>query len=758
MNEFNLKHHLPNLPAISKYSRIAFAILIFGFTITAISAFYTYLSANKKGEIEFETICDEIKVKMDSRLHAHALILRSGSALFATKDKVTQPEWKRFIESSKIEKNLPGILGMGFSVIIPKDELLQHIQSKQKEGFPDYTIYPAGDREIYTSIIYLEPFSGRNLRAFGYDMFSEPVRRKAMELSRDNDIAALSGKVLLVQETYKDVQTGTLMYVPVYQYGMPANTVEERRAAIRGWVYSPYRMNDLMQGILGRWDKIQEERIHLQVFDDSLAVSSLLYDSQKNDLLKDNISTSRTLSIPLEFNGKKWVLLFMQPDGLISYFQGKVIIVFICGISLSLLLFLLSLSLLNTRERAQQIAEELTVSLKASEELLRTEKQKLQQAHKIAKLGSWDWDSATDQVNYSDEIHDIFGVERENFKGNFTSIIDTLIHPEDRELVKQTSERAIQIGAGQTVEYRIILHDGEERWIRAIGEFVYEQGTLVRMFGANQDITEYKNIEEKLLNASWRLKNIIEGTNVGTWEWNVQTGETIFNERWAEIIGYTLAELAPFSIKTWETYTHPEDLKKSGELLKRHFAGELPYYDCELRMKHKDGQWIWVHDRGRVKTWTEDGNPLLMFGTHVDINKRKQIEAGLEKTRKELAVIKMAADELSVFAENIIDTVHEPLLALDRDLRIVKASQSFYDFFKVSPEETIGKQIYDLGNHQWNIPKLRELLENILPEKTAFNNYEVEHDFTVIGKRIMRLNARQIKQTSGKEKIILLAI
>ncbi|MCK9425702.1 MAG: PAS domain-containing protein [Ignavibacteriaceae bacterium] len=141
-----------------------------------------------------------------------------------------------------------------------------------------------------------------------------------------------------------------------------------------------------------------------------------------------------------------------------------------------------------------------------------------------------------------------------------------------------------------------------------------------------------------------------------------------------------------------------------------------------------------------------------------DITERKKIEAGLEKTRKELVVIKKSADEVSEFAENIINTVREPLLLLDKELRVVKASRSFFDFFKVSSDETIGTLIYDLGNHQWNIPKLRELLETILPEKTTFDNYEVEHDFSTIGKRIMLLNARQIERAFGKEKIILLAI
>jgi PAS domain S-box-containing protein len=141
-----------------------------------------------------------------------------------------------------------------------------------------------------------------------------------------------------------------------------------------------------------------------------------------------------------------------------------------------------------------------------------------------------------------------------------------------------------------------------------------------------------------------------------------------------------------------------------------------------------------------------------------DITERREIEKGLEKARKELAATKISEDAAREYAESIINTVREPLIAMDQDLRVVSASRSFYEVFKVTPKETVGQLIYDLGNKQWNIPKLRELLETILPEKATFDNYEVEHEFSTIGSRIMLLNARQIKRVWGKERIILLAI
>lgn len=150
------------------------------------------------------------------------------------------------------------------------------------------------------------------------------------------------------------------------------------------------------------------------------------------------------------------------------------------------------------------------------------------------------------------------------------------------------------------------------------------------------DITDRKQQETLIQEERQRLASIIKGTNVATWEWNVQTGETIFNDRWAEMLGYTIDELQPISIETWQKLTHPEDLKKAEQVLQAHFSGDLDYYDVEFRMKHKDGHWIWIQDRGSVSVWTEDGKPLLMQGTHHDITQRKVNEVKILEQLEEL--------------------------------------------------------------------------------------------------------------------------
>lgn len=136
-----------------------------------------------------------------------------------------------------------------------------------------------------------------------------------------------------------------------------------------------------------------------------------------------------------------------------------------------------------------------------------------------------------------------------------------------------------------------------------------------------------------------RNELVIAGTRIGVWDWNIQTGETFFNERWAEIIGYTIEELQPISIETWIKYAHPDDLEGSNKALQAHFEGKTEFYDFHSRMKHKNGKWIWVHDRGKVFEFDEKGNPLRMCGSHIDISEQKELEINLKQSLKEREIL-----------------------------------------------------------------------------------------------------------------------
>jgi CHASE1-domain containing sensor protein len=331
-------------------------ILLVGLLLTTISVYFTRVYIQKAAVQDFEFAIQDLHNKLQARLRTQAQILRSGAALFAVSDSITREDWKIFYERKGIAENFPGIQGYGYSKIIPKEQLDLHIQHIRDEGFPDYKIIPPDERDIYTSIIYLEPFKDRNLRAFGYDMFSEPVRRKAMEAARDSGRAALSGKVLLMQETDEDIQAGALMYVPVYRSGMPVNTIEERRAAIEGWVYSPYRIDDLTQGILGNWDLPGKSRIHLRIYDDdNFTEETLLFDSQAREEEAGKVRPNISASIPVIFNDKTWTMVFTRRSDDLTLLNSNLLVVLLSGILISVLLFFLASTLIKTKYRATQI-------------------------------------------------------------------------------------------------------------------------------------------------------------------------------------------------------------------------------------------------------------------------------------------------------------------------------------------------------------------------------------------------------------------
>jgi signal transduction histidine kinase/CHASE1-domain containing sensor protein len=318
---------------------------------------------------QFAYACDQVTLKVQERLGAYALILRGGGGLFGASVSVERDEWRAYVEALQTAKGVPGVQGIGFAQAIPPDQLNTHIARIRAEGFPEYTVRPPGERALYTSIIYLEPFRDRNLRAFGFDMFSEPVRRAAMEQARDSGEAALSGKVELVQETGKEVQAGTLMYVPVYRNGAAANTVDQKRAALIGWAYSPYRMNDLMAGILANWTSQQGKEVDLHIYDGTRAIpQALLFDSKT--LVTPAPHTLFYQTRTINFYGRQWLLEFDQPVTVSSISHVPAWWVLIGGFALSGLLAGLMLSVINTRAEAARIAAELTADLQDHSEQL----------------------------------------------------------------------------------------------------------------------------------------------------------------------------------------------------------------------------------------------------------------------------------------------------------------------------------------------------------------------------------------------------
>ncbi len=239
-----------------------------------------------------------------------------------------------------------------------------------------------------------------------------------------------------------------------------------------------------------------------------------------------------------------------------------------------------------------------------------------------------------------------------------------VIHEDGSPFPGHTHPVPVSIATGQPVinvvmgVFRPLLNDRVWLLVNADPQ-LREDGSIREVICTFKDISALINVTEELKNKKQRLSAILEGTNIGTWEWNIQTGETIFNDRSAELLGYSLEEISPKTIETWMKLKHPEDIEISNLLLQNHFNGELNYYDCEVRMKHKNGNWVWVLDRGRVYERDASGQPLKMSGTHQDISQHKQEEYDKAERIKELKGLFGVADIISKHTFDVDDTLNK---------------------------------------------------------------------------------------------------
>jgi diguanylate cyclase (GGDEF)-like protein len=257
-------------------------------------------------ETKFHARTTLIKSHIEQRMMAYEGVLSGLRGLFASSDSVNRNEFRTYVEMLHLEENFPGIQGVGYALKISPEKLLSHQVQVRQEGFSNYSIYPADKRAIYTSIIYLEPFVGRNLRAFGYDMYTDPARRSAMDSARDGAKASISGKVRLVQEDGNRDQAGFLMYLPVYENGFQHETVKERREHLAGWVYAPFRMDDLMSGL----NEAKSDDVDLEIYDgDSSDVDNLMFDLDHSTFKQIESPPLFTSSTIIEIAGHKWTLL-----------------------------------------------------------------------------------------------------------------------------------------------------------------------------------------------------------------------------------------------------------------------------------------------------------------------------------------------------------------------------------------------------------------------------------------------------------------
>lgn len=482
-----------------------FPLVVLLASLTATFFLWNFSAARTRllAEIELNEHAQQISNQILKRLEENETILLGGEALFSVRgDALKRQEWRRYASSLKFDRNNPGVLGFGFAAWTPQSALQEHLRAIRAEGFPDYAVRPAGDRPFHTPIIWLEPFTMMNQRAFGYDMYAEPVRRAAMTRALDTGRTSVSDKVILVQEGQQDVQSGILMYVPSYRSGMPTDTVEQRRAALRGFVYSPIRMDDFTHAALVN----MPGDIDIAVYCAPEATEAHLLFSNRPSEQSASHSAARpafSASKTIDAFGSPWFLTFSGRSSFEHQFNSaKSTIILFAGAFASLLLA--ALAWMQTRSRSQA----LVIARQAKDELL--SRQKIALHIQQTPLAVIEWNTRLEVTAWNQAAENIFGYSPEEALGAHLSF---LFAPEDQEPVSAELRALLSKQPNSTARRSNRTKDGRAivcAWYCAA--LFDHSGEPLGAAALAQDVTAAQTAEERLRTERNLLSSVMNGT------------------------------------------------------------------------------------------------------------------------------------------------------------------------------------------------------------------------------------------------------
>lgn len=433
-----LEPDLSSMQTFNKWARfvcrsyVTWFILVIPLILTLCAYWFMSHQVTISAVERFQSRSNEISQEIKERLVLYEQALHGGASLFNASEFVSREEWKQYVSSLNLQASLPGIQGMGFAVSVFSDKKEEHIKKINKEGFSDYTIRPKGVRNEYAPIMYLEPFDWRNKRSFGYDMWSSEIRREAMIRARNTGVAATSGLVILQQETQKNIQNGFITYFPVYSlFPMPAS-INERKDHLKGWVYTVFRVGDLMKEIIGP----RERDIDFSIYDGSQVLpQSLMYKSHNLDTSLDgkSIQDKQTADHVTKFSeslllqGRLWTIIYsISNDVLLSPNEAKLpLYVLIIAAIINFMLFYIIFSLYFVNRYAQEKSRLLKSDFEIAEQSLANQTRLVEsieaEANTFFELAPDAFlvvSQSGDIVRANQRAHDLFGYKKGELCGN----------------------------------------------------------------------------------------------------------------------------------------------------------------------------------------------------------------------------------------------------------------------------------------------------------------------------------------------------
>ena len=646
---------------------------IFTFAITV----NLHTKVNAEHAAQLSRASDRFQMEVENRLREPMNALMDASAAMRLNEfntaspTVSRDQFQLYSQARRLSNEASGIRGMAYIQRIEKTDDQAFIESvRQADGLPEFGISSLEQSADLTDryvVRHIEPIE-KNRRAHGFDIGSETRRRRAIELAVASGTVTLSEPIVLVQDEKRT--WGSLMLQPVYKAGMaPEPTPEQRREALQGILVAIFSIPELMGSHASSFGGVQfelkvlgKDGLQTTVYDSSGAT---VHVDNERSLAKGASEGSQEVFSEVSFGGLRFSIRthFENDDatGLARYLQLGA---FLLGLCLSVLIGLLTRSVCRAQASAQAQAH------KENKEMASQIKRLAMVAEKTTN-GVCITDTAKRIVWVNQSFERITGYRQAEIMGKVPGALLQC------ELTNPVTIRAIGDALRNAIAFKgkmINRHkDGQNYLIDIeIQPLRNDRGEHEGFMSITQDVTEEHASKESLVKERHRLASIIDATNAGTWEWNIRTGEIRFNERWAIISGFTLSQAQAMPIEQWALRTRPEDVRAASEKLKRHLCGETAHFECAIRMRKKNDEWIWLMTHGRLVSRTADGRPEWITGTHQDITEKKEAQDSFARS--------------ALLLRGAIDAIGEAFAIYDPQDRLIFFNDKYCETYEKSAD------------------------------------------------------------------------
>ena len=574
----------------------------------------------QRAEERFVHQADDATARLQEQLARYEDVLRGAAAFARSTPALDRRLWHAYASALALPETAPGMVGLGFTPRVRHEDLAGHVARLREQGFAAYDVWPAGQRADHYPVAYFEPESENLRQSIGFDLGSDATRLESLERARDSGRVVLVGGVRLHRDPRAPHALAFALLMPVYDPSLPLGGLERTRSALLGFVYAPFRLPDAVAVITQRQPA---PRFALREGDQG---GPLLHLDKGSDA--DGEAPVFTVVREVVAGGQTWNLVFdAGQSSLASTERVMSGLAALAALALNGVLALLLFAQRRVRSRAEALATERAQALQRSEgaflavaesarvAIVTTDAQaRLTYANVAAEqmLGA-----SREQLRGVSCMHYIADVDRDRFADGLRTCLSGNGGNAAGEAIQVTGRRQ----SGELFPFEISLS-----WYDA-PEGRYVTGVLV-------DLTERQRTEAAVREAEERWKVALESTDDGVWDWDVASGTLYGSRRLFELVGRD-APPGTIDIDRWHALVHPDDLPGVLRDLDAHLAGARDRYASEYRIQASDGEWRWLHARGRIIRHDAHGRPARVVGTCTDVTERRKTEETLRFAREQ---------------------------------------------------------------------------------------------------------------------------